>query len=267
MAMGTGAKIAIGCGCLVLLGGAAAVGLVGWGAWWAKDKLTEAAGGLETITAKAEEIERWERQANANAYAASPDGVIPEDRLLKFLQTRKAVHAVYERYQADLERLQKRSGQEGDTLSPTDLWSTGGQLAEAFAALRLAQMKTLAAVGMSEEEYRAIQVAVYKSAWASDVEKDTGRMPAEALSGSVSEAAKGIEDAVKAGLEAAQQQGVPGAGGVSADDVRKLQEEMARLGQGAGEALAVPRQNVELFRKHEAEIKKYAMSGLALVGL
>jgi len=63
------------------------------------------------------------------------------------------------------------------------------------------------------------------------------------------------------------QQGVPGAGGVSADDVRKLQEEMARLGQGAGEALAVPRENVELFRKHEAEIKKYAMTGLALVGL
>jgi hypothetical protein len=267
MAMGTGAKIAIGCGCLVLLGGAAVVGLVGWGAWWAKDKLNEAAGGLETFTAKAEEIERWERQANANAYAASPDGLIPEDRLLKFLETRKAVYAVYERYEADLEQLRKQSGQAGDTLSPTELWSAGGKVAEVFAALRLAQMKTLAAVGMSEEEYRAIQVAVYKWAWASDVEKGSGKMPAEAVSGSMAEAAKGMEDAVRAGLEAAQQQGVPGAGGVSTDDVRKLQEEMARLGQDAGEALAVPRENVELFRKHEAEIKKYAMTGLALVGL
>lgn len=267
MAMGTGAKIAVGCGCLVLLGGAAVVGLVGWGAWWAKDKLTEAAGGLETITAKAEEIERWERQANANAWAASPDGVIAEDRLLKFLETRKAVYSVYERYQADLDELQRRSKQKGDTLSPTDLWSAGGKVAEVFAAVRLAQMKTLAAVGMSEEEYRAIQFAVYKSAWASDVEKDSGKMPAEAVSGSMAEATKGMEDAMKAGLEAAQQQGVPGAAGVSPDDVRRLQEEMARLGQGAGEALAVPRQNVDLFRKHEAEIKKYAMTGLAFVGL
>lgn len=267
MAMGTGAKIAIGCGCLVLLGGAAVVGLVGWGAWWAKDKLTEAAGGLETITAKAEEIERWERQANANAYAPSPDGVIAEDRLLKFLETRRAIYAVYERYEADLEQLQKRSGQAGDTLSPTDLWSAGGKVAEVFAAVRLAQMKTLAAVGMSEEEYRAIQIAVYKSAWASDVEKDTGKMPAEAVSGSMSEAAKGMQDAVRAGLEAAQQGGVPGASGVSEDDVRRLQEEMAKAGEGAGQAFAVPRQNVELFRKHEAEIKKYAMTGLAFVGL
>jgi hypothetical protein len=31
--------------------------------------------------------------------------------------------------------------------------------------------------------------------------------------------------------------------------------------------LEAPRANVELFRKHEAEIKKYAMHGLELVGL
>ena len=49
MAMGTGAKIAIGCGCLLLLAGAAVVGVVGMGAWWAKDKLTEATGGLEKM--------------------------------------------------------------------------------------------------------------------------------------------------------------------------------------------------------------------------
>ena len=42
---------------------------------------------------------------------------------------------------------------------------------------------------------------------------------------------------------------------------------MARLGQDAGQALAVPRANVELFRKYEADIKKYAMNGLAYVGL
>jgi len=49
--------------------------------------------------------------------------------------------------------------------------------------------------------------------------------------------------------------------------VRKAQEAMEQLGQGAGEALAVPRANVELFRKYEADIKRYAMHGLAFIGL
>ena len=238
MAMGTGAKIAIGCGCLVLLGGAAVVGVVGWGAWWAKGKVTEAAGGLEKIAAKTEEIDRWEQKANANAYTAPADGVIPEARFLKFLDTRKRVFSVYERYESDLRDLQKKSESGGDKLTPSDLWSAGGKLAEVFGEIRLAQMKSLAELGMSEEEYRNIQVAVYKSAWASDAEKKSGKMPAEAVSESLSEAAKGMDE-----------------------------EQMTKLGQEAAEFLEVPKANVELFRKHEADIKKYAMHGLAFIGL
>ncbi len=48
--------------------------------------------------------------------------------------------------------------------------------------------------------------------------------------------------------------------------MRKLQEQVTKLGQDAGQALEVPRANVELFRKYEADIKKYAMHGLAFVG-
>jgi hypothetical protein len=267
MAMGTGAKIAIGCGCILLLGGAVVVGVVGMGAWWAKDKLTEAAGGLGRITAKAEEIERWEKKANANAYTAPADGVIPEARFVKFLETRKRVHAVYGRYEGDLRELQEKSKKAGDKLSPSEVWSAGGKLAEMAGEIRLEQMKALAELGMSEEEYRAIQFAVYKTAWASEAEKESGKMPAEAVSESVSAAAKGMEDAMSAGLEAAQKQGVPGSGQLSEEDVKKVQEQMAELGQGAGQALEVPRANVELFRKYEADIKKYAMHGLAFVGL
>jgi hypothetical protein len=267
MAMGTGAKIAIGCGCLLLLGGAAAVGVVGMGAWWAKEKITEATGGLETIAAKAEEIDRWEQKANANPYTAPADGVISEDRFVKFLDTRKRVYSVYERYEADIRGLQKKAETAGDKLSPSDLIAAGGKLAEVFGAIRLEQMKALAELGMSEDEYRDIQMAVYKSAWASDTEKQSGRMPAEAVSESMSEAAKGLDEAARAGLETAQKEGVPGAESLSPEDVRKLQQEMTRLGEDAGQALAVPRANVDLFRKYEADIKKYAMHGLAYVGL
>jgi hypothetical protein len=60
---------------------------------------------------------------------------------------------------------------------------------------------------------------------------------------------------------------VPGSGHLSEEDAKKLQEQITQMGQEAGQALAVPKANVELFRKYEADIKKYAMHGLALVGL
>jgi hypothetical protein len=267
MAMGTGAKIAIGCGCLLLLGATAVVGVVGVGAWWAKGKITEATGGLEKITARTDEIDRWERKANANAYTAPADGVIPEARFLKFLDTRKRIFAVYERYEAELRELQRKSEAAGDTLSPSELWSAGGTLAGALAEIRLAQMKALAELGMSEGEYRDIQLAVYKSAWASSAETESGRLPAEAVTESTAEAARQVEESMRAGLESAQREGVPGTGSLSDEDVGKLQEHLSRLGEDAGQALAVPRANVELFRKYEADIKKYAMHGLAYIGL
>jgi len=267
MAMGTGAKIAIGCGCLLLLGGATVVGVVGMGAWWAKDKLTEATGGLEKVAAKADEISRWEKEANANPYTRPGDGVIPEERFVKFLETRKRVYSVYERYEADLRALQNKAEAANDKLSPSDLWSAGGKIAEVFSEIRLEQMKALAAQGMSEEEYRDIQMAVYKSAWAAEAEKESGKMPAEAVSESMSHAATGMEDAMRAGLEAAQKEGVPGSQALSPEDAKKAREAMAQLGEDAGKALSVPRANVELFRKYEADIKKYAMNGLAYVGL
>ena len=87
MAMGTGSKLALGCGCLVLLGATAVVGVVGMGAWWAKRKVAEATGGLERMTARTDEVDRWERKANANAYTPPADRVIPEERFLKFFES------------------------------------------------------------------------------------------------------------------------------------------------------------------------------------
>ena len=261
--MGKGTKIAIGCGCLVLLLAVAVTGILGWGAWWAKGKLHQAKAGVEKMTAQSEEIERFEKQANANPYAPPTDGVIGEPRFLKFIEVRKQVYAVYEHYEAELRELQKKSESASDKLTLSEVWSAGGTLAEMAGAIRLAQMKGLAAVGMSESEYRDIQIAVYKSAWASESETKSGQLPAEAVSQKMTEAGKQMREAV----EAARKQGVPGADKMSDEDARKLQEQMTQMGQGAGDALRVPRANVELFRKHEAEIKKYAMNGLAFLGL
>ena len=76
-----------------------------------------------------------------------------------------------------------------------------------------------------------------------------------------------MKEAMESGVEAARKQGVPGAERVSEEDARKLEQGMKQLGEGAGAALRVPRANVELFRKHQADIRKYAMHGLAFLGL
>ena len=68
--MGTGAKIAMGCGCAALLATAAAVGVVGMGAWWAKGKIQDAKAGVDKMTGQSEEIERYQQQADANPYAS-----------------------------------------------------------------------------------------------------------------------------------------------------------------------------------------------------
>ncbi len=208
MAMSTGAKIALGCGCVVLLAGGAVVGVVGVGAFWAKSKVTEMKGGLDRIAAKTQEIESWEKKAQANAYTAPADGVISEARFLKFLETRKQVFAVYQQYEPQFKELEAKSKAAGDKPSFSDAMSGVGKVAELFGQIRLTQMKALAGAGMNPDEYRDIQLAVYKSAWAAETVKQSGKMPSEA----VADARRQMQDAMQKGLAEAQKQGAPGAG-------------------------------------------------------
>jgi hypothetical protein len=245
-----GAKIALGCagaGCLVATGAAVVVLFgIGAGAHWLKGK-------AESFVSQEQKIEDLKRKASATPFDRPPDGVIAEDRLLQFLEVRKRVFSVYEKHRAAFEGLKgKKDAHLGD-------------LSAAFSFLgevRLALAQAMADVGMSEEEYQFMVQAVYQSAWASAVEKDSGKPPSEAMA----EAVKKMGEAMEKGVEAARKEGVPGVGEVSDQTVKKAQEEMAKAAESA-KGLDAPRANVLLFRKHEAEIKKYTMHGLELVGL
>ncbi|HVO11540.1 MAG TPA: hypothetical protein VMX54_12430 [Vicinamibacteria bacterium] len=257
--MGTGGKIALGCGCLVLAAGAVTMGVVVYGTYWAKSKVAQVTGGLDKISAKSSQISALEKKANANPYTAPADGVVPEARLVKFLEVRKQVYDVYDRFQADikeLERKQKARGSEQASFS--DALSGAGKVAQIFGDVRLAQVQALADLGMSEQEYRDIQMAVYKSAWAAESQKQSGKTPSEALA----EANRQMQESMRTGLEAARQQGVS----VPAFDEKQAQESQKQMA-AAAKALEVPTANVALFRKYEADIKKYAMTGLELIGL
>ena len=196
--MGTGAKVAIGCGIAVVVGGVMLAGVVFGGLWWAKGK-------AEQFTGRETQIEELKKKANAVPFTEPADGIVREDRLLKFLEIRRRVFDVYAKHKDQLEALNKKK--QADFSDVTSGLSVLGEV-------RLAQAQALADVGMSEGEYHFLIQQVYKTLWAS---------------------------------EAAKVSPAPGSEGAPAPEV--------------------PAANIALFRKHEAEIKQYAMGGLEWVGL
>ena len=196
--MGTGAKVAIGCGIAAILGGVMVAVLVFGGVWWVKGK-------AEQFTGRETQIEELKKKANAVPFTEPADGLVSEERLVKFLDVRRRVFDVYAKHKDELEAMNKKK--QADF---SDVTKGLGVLAE----VRLAQAQALADVGMSEAEYHFLIQQVYKSLWAS---------------------------------EAAKVSPAPGGQAVPTIDV--------------------PPANIALFRKHEAEIKQYAMGGLEWVGL
>jgi hypothetical protein len=247
--MSTGAKVAIGCAVAAVFAGIVLVVAVGGAAWWLKGKAEQVTG---NIVQKSNEIEAYEKKANANPFTEPADGVLSEPRFLKFMEARKAIYGVYERHQADFEAMKDKK--EADF---SDLTKFAGLVTD----IRLSQAKALAAAGMSEDEYRFIQTAVYKSMWAAATVKDTGKQPDELIA----EASRQLGEAARELEKVGAAQGLSS----TEKEVREAQDAVSELARSteSDSSLSVPPANLELFHKHEADIKKYAMSGLALFGL
>ena len=251
--MTTGVKIAIGCGVAVILGIIVVAVGIGGAAYWAKGKVDE-------VTGNESRIEELQKRANDAAPFDRPeDGVIREDRLVKFIDIRKRVFIVYEKHRAALEAMgKKKQGDWGDV-------TTGFSV---INEIRVAQAQALADVGMGEEEYRFTVEQVYKTAWAAGVAQATGgKSVSDAAADAYAQAAKAMEEArVQARKGAA-----PGAASEEADesmqkgidDLRKATEETRENAR----AMDVPPANIALFKKYEADLEKYAMGGLEWIGL
>jgi hypothetical protein len=197
--LGTGTKVAIGCGIAAVVGGAVLAVVVFGGLWWAKGK-------AEQFTGQEAKIEELKKKANAVPFTEPADGVVREDRLVKFLAIRRRVFDVYAKHKDELEAMNKKK--QADF---SDVTRGLGVLGE----VRMAQAQALADVGMSDDEYRYLLQQVYKTLRASEIAK----------------ASPGPE------------------------------------GSAGAPTVDVPPANLALFRKHEAEIKQYAMGGLEWVGL
>jgi hypothetical protein len=222
----TGAKIAIGCGIAVLMaGGVTIVAVVGLG-FWAKGKVDQLAGNER-------QIDELHRKADGNVFIAPADGLLSEERLLKFLDARKRMYAIYEPHKAQLEAL---SNGKRDKISEI------GDVTRGLAIvndLRLAHAQALADVGMSRDEYRYFVEQVYKTMWAAEMEKN----------------AAAAEDQAPPELPPAERETV--------EQQEKARENIVEMARD----VEVPAANIALFRKYEADIKAYAMGGLEWIGL
>ncbi len=239
--MGKGAKIAIGCFAVLLLGAVVLTVGLGFGAYWLKGKAQQYTGG---IAKGAEELAKYEQEANSHTFERPPDGAFTEDRLLKFLEVRKAVYAVYEAHRSELESAKvKKQADLGDIMK------FGGLMAE----IKLAQAKAQAQVGMSDPEYFFMVTSVYGAAMNSAAQNETGKNAPETFDAALEQSKKMMEEAArKAGAQ------VP--------DMADAEHEIDEAKRQSA-VLSAPQSNIDLYRKHEAEIKKYTMEGLALVGL
>jgi Tfp pilus assembly protein PilE len=243
----TGAKIAIGCLVTVMVVGLiATVGIVGFG-YWAKGKVEQAAG---SMTKTASEFEKYERQANTNVFTRPPDGAFTEDRLLKFLQVRQQVYAVYQLHKNDFETGKKQA-------DLGDIVKFGGLVAE----VKLAQAKAQAAVGMSDAEYLFMVQSVYGAAMNSAMQKEGGKTGGEIMGAAMDQ----YKDAMKAAGEAAQKAGATDK--AHEGDLEEAEQKVDQAKETMTQVYGAPQSNIDLYRKHEADIRKYTMEGLALIGL
>jgi hypothetical protein len=93
--------------------------------------------------------------------------------------------------------------------------------------------------------------SVYGAAINSASQKETGKTASQTFDEAVEQSKKAMEEAAKQ------------AGATSLPDAQAQMDQAKQ----AMAALGAPQSNIDLYRKHEADIKKYTMEGLALIGL
>jgi len=252
MALSKGAKIAIGCGVAAVLAAGVAVVVVGGLAWWGIGKAKEA---TEGFVAEQEGVEKDLAKANANAFTPPTDGVVQEDRLMKFLAVRKRIHdEVYLKHKDMIEAQANKKDPDLSALAKLPL---------IIGELRAAKARALAQQGMSEAEFGWLFRTVYGNLVLDGMARSgDGTTVAEADRASLKAMAEQAEQAAAA---AEANPSIPAEMKQQLRDAAKRARAEAEKGTEMTKALDVPPANIVLFNKHRDEILKYTMGGLELI--
>lgn len=246
--MGTGGKIAIGCGIALVVAVLGVVGVVIGGAYWAKSK-------VESVQAEQKQIEDLKTKANESTFETPSDGLVQEEQIVRFIAVRKGVYDVYSKNQAFIESMKDDKQKEPNFSDVRKMFNVVNEV-------RLAQAKGQAEHRMSDSEYSFLVGQIYQSSWAAHVADQTG---GKTVTEATDEANRKAIEQMKEAAERASEQS-PAMKDTLDKQVGAL-EEQADEAHEAAVAADVPPQNLALFRKYEADLKKYAMSGLELIGL
>jgi hypothetical protein len=252
MALSKGAKIALGCGLAAVLAAGAAVVVVGGLAWWGIGKAREATDGF---VADQEAVEKDLEKANANPFTPPADGVVQEDRLVKFLAVRKRIHdEVYLKHKAMIEAQAQKEKADLSALA---------KLPFIIAELRAAKARGLAQQGMNEAEFSWLFGTVYGNLILDGVARSgDGTSVAEASRAASRAAAEQAEEAARA---AEANPSLPAEVRQQLKDAAARAREEADRASDMSRALEVPPANQALFTKHRDEILRYTMGGLELL--
>lgn len=252
--MKTGAKIAIGCAVVLVGAGLVAVVAVGGAAFWVRGK-------VQGLKESADALQTYQRQVDAISFTVPADGLLQEDRLVKYLNVRRQVFGVYEQNRAAIENMARLDEGKNDP-GLSDM----ATIVKLASELRIANLKGLAAEQMSDSEYGWITGLLYQTAVATGSMDETGKQAGETIAEAMDQARESLREGLELASEAAEKAGAP-AGSRPADaDLKQLDAALEEM-RGKTAALDVPPQNAALFKKYEADIQKYAMTGLPFLGL
>jgi hypothetical protein len=248
--VGKGAKIAIGCGIAAVLAVVLAVGgIVGLG-YWGKRKLQSAGFDTQSFTKMAE----LQKKAQALPFTPPSDGVIAEERFVRFLEIRKAVFPLYEKHRAELDQQREKK----QKTSFNDVMRFTGIVSE----VRSARLEAMLAQGMGTAEYDWLTQTVYRTQIGARIAAATGaRNASQAIADAMEKARRDVEaERQRSGQGTAEREH-------ALDETQRQLQLAGQAAQAQAAAADVPAANLALFAKYKADIDRYAMPELALVGM
>ena len=253
-----GLKIAlIGCSAVIIIG----IVAVGVGTYWVKKKITEK---VETVKnmAGTEDSDYGKKAAELKKdYPFTPPstGVISENELNRFLHVRQAVYNVYKKYETQFKDLEKKK-----QAGLSDIMNFGGMLNE----VRMTQVKALEDQRMSPDEYAFMVSSIYKTWYAKGMKEALkgGTVTGQSRDALKQQIAMIDQQLSQATLTEEQKKAFQ-------DTRSQLQTQLDGIGQNKelqqmdAELASVPKENIDLFAKHQKEIEQYSMAGLEFLGL
>ncbi len=254
----TGIKVVL-VGCAVI--GIGFVVAIGVGGYFVKKKVGEKINEVKNMTGAQDSDYGKKTEELKKQYQFSPpsNGIITESQLMRFLAIRKSVYETYKKYEADFKKVSDSEKPGLDApLKGIKMWND----------IHMVQVQELEKQKMSPDEYSYITTGVYKTWFAKGTREamkheSFSEASADGLKKSIAALDKQIQDPatnedlkkqlqkIKEGLESQLK---------SIGENQQIKEMDAQLE-------SVPKENIELFTKHQKEIEQYSMAGLELIGL